>query len=148
MADFASFALQVGTLWNCREEVLSIFAKLEQLQADLVFEDDPVHDLIDLWLKQDANHGRESDAGILFREWGNLAHTHQIGWPFADGRALGRRLGQLHHALEKSFVIKIRTDTHRHQNFYSFWPKKAPADGNVPPDGQPRPVSEFAGCTE
>jgi hypothetical protein len=142
MADFASFALQVGTLWNCRKEVEEIFAKLEKAQADLVFHDDPVHEVLDLWLKQDANHGREADAGTLFREWNALAQTHQIGWPFADGRGLGRRLGQLRHALEQRFLMKIRPDGHLHQNFYTFWPKGGPASGNEPSDGPGVPALE------
>lgn len=148
MADFASFALQVGTLWNCHEEVAGIFAKLENAQADLVFHDDPIYEVLDLWLEQDANHGKEAGAGTLFREWSVLAQKHQIGWPFADGRALGRRLGQLRHALEQRLVMKIRPDGHRHQNFYTFWPKGGPVNGNEHSAGPGVPAAEpeFAGC--
>ncbi len=142
MADFASFALQVGTLWNCHEEVAGISAKLENAQADLVFHDDPIYEVLDLWLEQDANHGKEAGAGTLFREWSVLAQKNQIRWPFADGRALGRRLGQLRHALEQRLVMKIRPDGHRHQSFNTFWPKGGPVNGNEHSAGPGVPAAE------
>jgi hypothetical protein len=131
MADFASFALQVATVWGCRAEVEAIFAKLEQAQTDLVFEEDPIPQVLSLWLKEPANHGRKVDAGSLFREWGVIARKNQIGWPFADGRGLARRLGQLRHALSQYFTLGTEKDPHLKQNLYRFWPKGADVENPV-----------------
>jgi hypothetical protein len=123
MADFASFALQVATVWGCREEVGQIFSKLEQAQADLVFEDEPIHQVLDLWLMVDTNHGRSMDAGALYREWSRLAKDNRFGWPFDCGRSLGQRLGQLRYALREKFDVEVAWDAHDKQYRYGFWPK-------------------------
>jgi nitrogen fixation/metabolism regulation signal transduction histidine kinase len=89
MADFASFALQVAALWGCRREVEQSLMKLETSQAELVFEDEPIHQVLGPWLMIEANHGRNLEAGILQQEWIRLAAKNAIIWPFANGRSLG-----------------------------------------------------------
>jgi hypothetical protein len=123
MADFASFALQVATVWGCREEVEGIFKKLEQAQADLVFADEPINQVLDLWLRTAPNCGRSLDAGTLQREWNRIALTNGIGWRFVNGIGLARRLNSLLHALRQRFDIEVIPDLHLKQNLYRFWPK-------------------------
>jgi len=152
MADFASFALKVATIWGCRKEVETIFAKLEQAQADLVFEDEPIHQVLDLWLTQSSNHGRDVDAATLHREGGKLAAANQIDWPFSNGKSLGRRLGQMRYALGKRFKVKVTPDRHVKQNRYQFWPS-AMSEGSsefkwpvkVAPPVEPKPTAGIAG---
>ncbi len=69
MADFASFALKVGTLWDCREEIENEFVNLEAAQSGCALEDDPIHQVLELWLRNEANHSRDLDAGTLHQEW-------------------------------------------------------------------------------
>jgi hypothetical protein len=123
MADFASFALRVGSLWSRREEVEQAFRKLEEAQAELVFEDDPIHEVIELWLATADNHGRAVDAGTLNREWTPLAARNNILWPFHSTKSLGRSLSQLRPALSQRFQIEVERDPHTKQNRYRFRPK-------------------------
>jgi hypothetical protein len=123
MADFASFALKVATIWRCREEVEAIFNKLEQAQADLVSQDEPIHQVLEHWLHNPSNHGREVLAGTLQTEWGRLAWLHGIRWPFQSAQSLGKELGRLNHALSQRFTVEATEDRHLKQNRYQFWPK-------------------------
>jgi hypothetical protein len=123
MADFAAFALRVATIWGCRAEIEQVFAKLERAQAELVFEDEPIQQLVELWLREKANHGRTVDAGTLYSEWSRLAANHAIGWPADNPRTLGQRLGQLRPALQQKFDLEVVPDAHTKQLGYRFWPK-------------------------
>jgi hypothetical protein len=123
MADFAAFALRVATIWGCRPEIEQVLAKLERAQAELVFEEEPIHDIIELWLNDLANHGRAMEAGTLHAEWGRIASLHFIDWPWDGGRGLGQRLAQLRPALQQKFDLDFAWDGHTKQNRYRFWPK-------------------------
>jgi hypothetical protein len=125
MADFASFALQIATLWGCRPEVEASLVKLEAAQAELIFEDEPIHQVLEVWLALETNHGRSLDAGTLQREWSRVATQNAIIWPFANGKGLGQRLVQLEDALNQKFRFEIVPDPHSKQNRYRFWPKAA-----------------------
>jgi hypothetical protein len=128
MADFASFALKVATLWGCREEVELAFAKLERAQADLVIEKEPVHQVLEIWLGDQSNHGRSLDAGTLHREWSKLAEKHRIAWPFGSGKSLGQALSQLRFALQEHFEMEVNQNAHAKQNQYAFGPKRGDAE--------------------
>jgi hypothetical protein len=123
MADFAAFALRVATIWGCRPEIEQVFAKLKHAQAELVFEDEPINQVMELWLRDQANHGRLVDAGTLQSEWTKIASQQRISWPLDNPRTLGQRLGQLKTALQQKFDVEITQDAHTKQNSYRFWPK-------------------------
>jgi hypothetical protein len=125
MADFAAFALRVANIWGCREEVQDALAKLERAQAELVFEGEPVHEVIALWLRDPANHGRTVEAGTLHSELGRVAAANLIDWPLDGGRSLGQRLAQLRAALQQKFDLEFDRDAHTKQFSYRFWPKGA-----------------------
>jgi hypothetical protein len=88
MADFANFALKVGELWGCRREVERAFVTLEGAQADVALEREPIHQVLGIWLGNEANVGRVLDAGTLHTEWSKLAKEHRIAYPFGSGRGL------------------------------------------------------------
>jgi hypothetical protein len=149
MADFASFALKVATLWVRREELEHAFAKLERAQANCVFESEPIYRVLELWLRDAANRGRELDAGALNREWTKLAEEHRIPWPFGSGRSLGQALGQTRFALQEHFDVEVRQDAHAKQNRYAFGPKRGDAEPAqvrpIEPQEAEEPFEEFAG---
>jgi hypothetical protein len=124
MADFASFALRVASLWGCRQEVEQSLAKLEASQAELVFEDEPIHQVLAVWLAVEGNHGRSMEAGALNVEWSRLAALNKVLWPFANGKSLGQRLVQLEDALNQKLRFEIALDLHTKQNCYRFWPRR------------------------
>jgi hypothetical protein len=128
MADFASTALKIADAWGCRGEVEQGLRKLEGAQAELVLQDDPISLVLELWLGDPSNPGREVDAGKLFSEWTLLAAGNSIKWPFGNSMSLGKRLGQVQVALKQQFEVEISRDTHAKQNRYRFWPK----DGQRP----------------
>jgi hypothetical protein len=132
MADFASFALQVAALWGCRPEVEQSLAKLEASQAEFVFEEEPIHQVLEPWLMIEANQGRNVEAGMLQQEWSRLATRNAIIWPFANGKSLGQRLVQLEDALNQKVRFEVTPDPHTKQNRYRFWPKQVALDPEVP----------------
>ena len=146
MADFASFALKVGALWDCRETVENALAKLESAQSGCALEGDPIHQVLELWLGDKANQGRELGAGMLNQEWSYLAKKNRIAWPFANGKSLAQTLGQLQFALAEDFEVNLRFDAHKRQNTYQFGPKqpKGHAENLIRP-AEPEEVLELAG---
>lgn len=149
MADFASFALKVATLWGCREEIERALAKLERLQVNCAFENEPIHRLLELWLRDPSNRGRELDAGMLHREWSKLAEENRIPWPFESGKSLGQALGRLRLAPRESFEVDVSQDSHSKQNRYAFRPRSDDADlpqtsPNGPTEAE-EPVGVLAG---
>jgi len=146
MADFASFALKVGALWDCRETVEDALAKLESAQSGCALEGDPIHQVLEIWLCDKANQGRELSAGTLNQEWSDLAKKNRIAWPFANGKSLAQTLGQLQFALAEDFEVNLRFDAHKRQNTYQFAPKqpKVRTDNLIQP-AEPEEVLELAG---
>ena len=149
MADFANFALKVGELWGCRLEVERAFARLEGAQADLALERDPIHQVLGIWLRDEANMGRVLDAGTLHMEWGKLAKEHRIAYPFGSGKGLGQALSQLRFALRERFDVEVNYDAHAKQNIYAFGAKPSepePAQSRPNETAQAEePVEVFAG---
>jgi len=129
MADFASLALKIATVWGRRPEVEGAFKKLEQAQAELVLEGDPISLMLKIWLADAANHGRNVSAGVLFSELGTVAKQNNSQWPFANAKMLAHRLRQLQTALKEQFKVEVSEDSHAKQNLYRFWPKGV---GGVP----------------
>jgi hypothetical protein len=151
MADFASLALKIASLWGRREELERALAKLEGAQAELVLESEPIHQLLALWLRDSAHHGREMEAGILHRELSKLAEEHKIAWPFGNGKALGIALGQAKTALREKFDFEIAWDAHAKQNRYSFRLKQPEVSSDktvvdTPVATEPEEYLELAGC--
>ena len=120
MADFAALSLSISSVWDWQEEVERAFEKLEHAQAELIFEDDPIHQVLRFWLNEPGNEGRTVDAGTLQVEWSQIAAKNHIDWPFKNGRSLGQRLGQLRHAFQLSVDMKVSEDLHAKQKLYSF----------------------------
>jgi hypothetical protein len=129
MADFASFALNVATIWGCRTGIEAAFTKLEQAQADLVFEEEPIHAVLQLWLEDATNYGRDVEGSTLYREWSVLAEKNRINWPFSNPQSLCQRLSQLRHPLSQRFETKVVPNHHSKQNRYRFWPKRVAEEG-------------------
>jgi hypothetical protein len=146
MADFASFALRVGTLWGCREEIENALAKLEAAQSGCALAGDPIHQVVRLWLRDEANHGRTLAAGTLQQEWSKLAKDNQITWPFANGSGLAQSLSQLQFALREEFAVSVNYDAHAKQNLYSFDLKQPnfQAENLIRP-ADAEEIEEFAG---
>lgn len=114
MADFAEFCIRI----NGRRKGLPLLQRLEQAQAALVFENEPLRTLLELWLANCANEGRSVTAGDLFRELAVIARQKAISWPFSNSTALGKRLAQVQSALRTG--MQISTVTHNNQTNYRF----------------------------
>jgi hypothetical protein len=146
MADFASFALKVGTLWGCRQEVENALGKLEAVQSGCALAGDPIHQVLRIWLRDEANHGRSLAAGALQQEWSKVAKDAQITWPFANGSSLAQSLSQLQFALREECGVSVNYDTHAKQNLYGFQRKQPNSSAQPlirPADSEE--VLEFAG---
>jgi hypothetical protein len=121
MADFAEFCVRV----EGKAKALPLLRRLEQAQAALVFENEPLQRLLELWLAESANQGRSVTAGDLFPELGDIARKNSISWPFSNSTALGKRLAQVQSALRTG--MQISTTTHNNQTNYRF--SRPPGDG-------------------
>ena len=122
MADFASFALQVGALWGCREEIEETFQKLEQAQIELVTEEEPIVQMLEYWLEDKLNHGRVVDCKTLYRELSVLARERRLKWPYQSSRSLAQRLHHLRDNLKLAFDVIIDTNPSSNTHTYSFRP--------------------------
>jgi hypothetical protein len=128
MADFASLALEMATVWRCRPQAELAFRKLEGAQAELVpLQPVPVHDpLSDMlveWLENPANPGRAVTAGSLFMDLTDIARRRCVAWPVPHAKSLGQCLARMQAAASQSrFKLEISYDAHDKQNVYQLWP--------------------------
>lgn len=85
----------------------------------LVVEDDPLVDMLDRWVENTNNRGREVDSLTLFAELKPVAEN--MGVPFYNNtRTFGKRLQFCITALERKFKVQSRYIEHK--RFYRFWP--------------------------
>jgi hypothetical protein len=146
MADFASFALKVATLWGRREQIEEALLKLEATQRGCALAGDPIHQVLQLWLRDDANLGRNLPAGVLHQEWSKIAKNNSIAWPFSNGSSLAQSLGQIQFALRNEFEVTIGYDSHAKRNLYCFDLKRSKCLGeSLIQVAEPEEVLEFAG---
>jgi hypothetical protein len=143
MADFATLALKIATVWGRRPEVEAALRKLEQAQGELVLQDDPISLFLGAWLDNATNHGRDVNAGTLFEEWRRIAAHKTINWPFLSPKGLGQRLSQVTPALREQFEVQVGWDGHTKQHRYRFWPKEGQRA-----DEAPLPAGDVTGANQ
>jgi hypothetical protein len=145
MADFASFAMLVGSVRGQTGVVRSILEKLDSVRSDMLLSEDPVCVCLESWLKEPKNHLREITSGDLNSELGVIAKGEKIGWRYENGRALAQRLAHIVTNLEQRFGVKIGQDSAK-QKLYSFFPKTETlnqTDSSLKADSEQQvPISE------
>jgi hypothetical protein len=152
MADFAAFALKVATVWRCREEVCTALAKMEEAQKWLLSEKDPVHQILERWLKIRDNRIRLVGAGELYCEWNSLADQEGVPWPYSSAKSLGLALTHLRPGLESRFGLEVTYDSHLKQNRYRFGrqpesPQNSPSETDESRDALEE-LAGFAGSSK
>jgi hypothetical protein len=117
MADFAHLAHIIGRVlarpggpsgdWSPRaiEEMLSA---MQNERHALVIEGDPLVDLLDKWLDNTSNQGREIRVSDLHRDLSNLAKAAGSTTFFRSPKALSSRLREASSALGQHFEIERR----------------------------------------
>jgi hypothetical protein len=135
MADYAGFAVKMNQdpAWEAR--VRGVLEKLSVEQAIFATEADPLCGLLEAWLDEPGNPGRDVLPGELCKELGQIAIRQGTEWRLAGNpRALGKRIGAMKTALEKLFTITERSARAR-QRYYSFRLKEQAAQ--VPTNQSP-----------
>jgi hypothetical protein len=118
MADFAEFALAVASYAKVYDQVKITFKKLSLEQSYFTLEDDPIFDLLLLWVP--GNEGREVTTADLCRELAVLALKRNIDFPYEDKvQAFGQRLNNIKENLSAVFKITRHRGKAR-KSYYSF----------------------------
>jgi hypothetical protein len=111
MADFAEFALRVGSAQGLESHVLAILDGLINEQTSFSLDDEPIVELLDLWLREQSgrNGEREVTTSILCKELAALAQTHEIEFEFqGKTRSFAQRIRNLMPSLREYFEINER----------------------------------------
>jgi hypothetical protein len=154
MADFATFCLRIGDALGNRAAVEEMFARMSEEQSALTLDTERPVAVLLRWLEYEANRGREVSAQVLHEELKTVADGERLDYDCESGRALGQRLGHIEPNLRTVVRLTVRTDHHRKQKLYTFWPKEeekrgkeADAGAGSPPptpdgDGPPPEAAE------
>jgi len=120
MADFASFALKVARAMNAEGDVKKIFEKLSSEQSSFVIEDDPVFQLLTIWVQKEGNAAREISNNDLCKELGEIAEKEKIDFRYKGRvKSFAQRMANLKANLREFFEIGERTVGKR-KRLYSF----------------------------
>jgi hypothetical protein len=111
MADFADFALKVGPVLSPNEDVAALLERLASHQVAFTIEDDPLPDLIEMWLVKDqplVNIQREVPLTTLGEELEELAGA-RIPWDRGNARSFGQYIRPRKGTLSQLFGMTERT---------------------------------------
>ena len=110
MADFGQFVLKVAEANDRLPEAESMLRRLANEQLALSIQDDPVIELLDIWLRSPANLGRELTTGDLFHQLkmqAGLLHPPRE-FEIKSVIAFGRKLQELKGTLSDLFGASER----------------------------------------
>src|SRR5262249_29684060 len=86
-----------------------ILRRLTLDQQAFAMANEPLFELLDLWLKDGRNSGREVTTGRLYVELGQLAAESLLPNPFRSPQEFGRKIDDFQSTLESVYGMKIRS---------------------------------------
>jgi len=123
MADFASFAMKIAMYNGIENRVESILKKLSQTQTNFTLENDPIFELLHIWIMKKDNEGKEISSSELFKSLAELAKEEDMHFPYEKNVwGFGRRLKNMLTDLSVYFRIKKKERGGRIK-YYTFWRK-------------------------
>ena len=82
MGEFYEFCMKVSYHFGIEEKVKGIFGKIGQEQSTFALDDEPIYELLDIWLEK--NSGREISTTELCSELSQLAEENGILFPYKN----------------------------------------------------------------
>ncbi len=117
MADFYDFCLKIAMQCDIEDELKAIFKKLTQEQSHLSLEDDPIFQVLKVWVCEKPD--LEVDAAKLLNELTRCAERKKMEFNNMVPSTIGKWIMQHKPNLEMFFVMSERTGRAR-QKFYRF----------------------------
>jgi len=119
MADFYSFTCKILG----EEKVKDIFRKLQQQQYDFSLDEDPLYELLQIYIDDEETIEGEFLSGKdLFFKLSSLAEGHRIKFYYNNVMSLAMKLKHLWKGIETKFDCKV--DRKKDRLSYSFQKKK------------------------
>lgn len=119
MADFGKFALGTASILYAPEDVKVIFDKMSQEQSRFTLENEPIYEILNIWIDENGNQGREVTSAQLYDEFTVIAREHNISFYYRSPRGLAQRLTNIRSNLGIYFNISDRTGG-RNVTWYKF----------------------------
>ncbi len=120
MADFFDFSIKVARARGIEKKVRRIFKKLGQEQSSFTLENEPIYDLLRVWVKDKKNSGRWISTKVLCYELARASRATGIEFLHENNsRGFAQLLAQLRPNREEFFEIKARTGGGR-KRLFSF----------------------------
>ena len=98
MADFADLGWKIAKIIGGDEGAeifIELLGKMKQDQSDFLIEGNPVVELIDLWLGDHDNFGREVKTSELYSDLKEVAESNKITLGFKSVSGFGMHLRQI-----------------------------------------------------
>ena len=115
MADFYSFACKIAG----EEKVKDIFRKLQQEQYDFSLDEDPLYELLQIYIEDEETIEGEFLSGKdLFFKLSSLAEGHRIKFHYSNVLSLTAKLRHLWKGIQTKFDCQIKKD--KNIMVYSF----------------------------
>ena len=109
LAGFARFAFIAGEVLGFTEEEITESLDAAQIARNvLTTEGDPVADLLDIWLENLSNIGREVRPQDLLNDLQQIGAKRNVTLLFRTGRSLALRLRECADAMAKTFEITVK----------------------------------------
>jgi len=128
MADFAAFGRAVAAVLRWPADTIDkLMAALVNERDAFIREEDPLSDVLAMWLKTTRNIGREVNASELHDELDTIAKTNKITW-YKSARTLTQKLRSPH--IEREFIVdqivRETDDKGSARKTFRFWRKDDP----------------------
>lgn len=117
MADFATFSRAVAAVLRWPNDAVDDLMEAIAAERDaFIREEDPLSDLLAIWLKTSRNIGREVKISTLFDELVTVAESNKITF-YKQARTLAQKLRSPH--IEREFIVQQNVVDSR--KTYQFW---------------------------
>jgi hypothetical protein len=109
IADFAQFAIKVSDAIGFDGNIESVLRRLADEQMQFAMNGEGMFELLDEWLINPANVGRELSTGQLFRELLDVAQSTGISFPFKTPQEFGHKIDDFRSTLETVYGMETRS---------------------------------------
>ena len=123
IADFSQLGANLANWMKKPKTFQTIMNKLTLGHSSFMLQDDPLFDLLEAWVGDRGNEGREVLAGDLHSDFQDVAMRKKVPYVYPSPRSLGRRLNNIIPSLRQFFDITIN-DKGGNKRYYVFKNKR------------------------
>lgn len=143
LADFAGFGHRIAKGLGLERFWERLLQNLIRDQSEFTLSGHVVYEALKIWLRNDANWGRELETAELFNELTQIAEDNNIAWLFKHAQSFGMSIAGLNEALNQFFDVIVIVGRARAK----FWTFKRKTKTDAPAQSPDAPIIENPAIT-